>query len=136
MRVQMKYGGYATNSCTTFTYGEVEDYTVNITGNAQRERSNEDIVIDEEINETLNPFGLFPNPAKEEVTIEFMSRVEGGAKLNVYNLTGQKMLWNEIAVRGGANTQRINTSALSNGVYIFEVENNGETLRQKFTIAK
>ncbi|UCH92954.1 MAG: FG-GAP repeat protein, partial [Candidatus Aminicenantes bacterium] len=30
MRVSMKYGGYPT-PCETFTYGEVEDYTVNIT---------------------------------------------------------------------------------------------------------
>ncbi len=31
MRVQMKYGAYTATSCETFTYGEVEDYTVNIT---------------------------------------------------------------------------------------------------------
>jgi PKD repeat protein len=29
MRVSMRYGGYA-SSCGTFTYGEIEDYTVNI----------------------------------------------------------------------------------------------------------
>jgi hypothetical protein len=31
MRVAMKYGGYAAN-CGSFTYGEVEDYTVNVGG--------------------------------------------------------------------------------------------------------
>lgn len=31
MRVQMKYSAYTANSCETFTYGEVEDYTVTIT---------------------------------------------------------------------------------------------------------
>ncbi len=30
MRIAMKYGAYATSSCGTFSYGEVEDYTVNI----------------------------------------------------------------------------------------------------------
>lgn len=31
MRVQMKYNAYST-SCETFSYGEVEDYTVTIVG--------------------------------------------------------------------------------------------------------
>ena len=30
MRVQMQYGAYETNPCATYTYGEVEDYMVNI----------------------------------------------------------------------------------------------------------
>jgi hypothetical protein len=32
MRIQMHYGGQITNPCTAFNYGEVEDYTVNISG--------------------------------------------------------------------------------------------------------
>ena len=32
MRVQMQYGAYETNPCATYSYGEVEDHTVNITG--------------------------------------------------------------------------------------------------------
>jgi len=35
MRVSMKYNG-APTSCETFTYGEVEDYTVNISGGVQQ----------------------------------------------------------------------------------------------------
>ena len=34
MRVQMQYNAYASSSCATYTYGEVEDYTVNIGGSA------------------------------------------------------------------------------------------------------
>ncbi len=32
MRIQMHYGSQVTNPCSTFNYGEVEDYTVNISG--------------------------------------------------------------------------------------------------------
>lgn len=33
MRIQMQYGAYETNPCATYTFGEVEDYTVNIVSN-------------------------------------------------------------------------------------------------------
>src|SRR5205085_11487218 len=42
MRVQMKYSGAATNSCTSFTFGEVEDYTVNISGNSHMVQRSKD----------------------------------------------------------------------------------------------
>ena len=32
MRIQMHYGGQVTNPCSAFNYGEVEDYTINISG--------------------------------------------------------------------------------------------------------
>ena len=136
MRVQMQYGAYATNSCTTFTYGEVEDYTVNITGNAQRTTSGEETVIDPETIEAVNQFNLYPNPANDKVTVDFISRAEGNVRLYIYNLAGQKVLSSDITAREGMNTQTISTNMLSNGVYLFEVEGNGETQRQRLDIAK
>ncbi len=79
---------------------------------------------------------LFPNPACDKLNVEYLSAVAGAAKLSVYNLSGQRVLFTEGEAAEGLNTQSINTNTLSNGVYIFEVNTNGETQRMKFTIAK
>jgi hypothetical protein len=136
MRVQMQYGAYTTNSCTTYTYGEVEDYTVNITGNAQAPAYYTEDAVDPEIIETTEPFTLFPNPANDNITVRYMSRAEGNVSLQVYSITGQKVLTMASSAAEGVNTQDVNTTILSNGVYIFEVQNHGDIQRQKFTISK
>ncbi|MFN7013981.1 MAG: GEVED domain-containing protein, partial [Bacteroidia bacterium] len=55
MRVSMKYNGVPT-SCEAFSYGQVEDYTINVTSSAK------------EIDATTPlTFSLYPNPVKGDV---------------------------------------------------------------------
>ena len=79
---------------------------------------------------------LYPNPASSKLNVEYLSSTTGAVKLSVYNLSGQRVMATETEATEGMNIQSINTDVLRNGVYIFEVYNNGETQRQKFTIAK
>ncbi len=79
---------------------------------------------------------LYPNPAKDKLTVEYLSTTKGSVKMNVFNLNGQRVLATDAVAEEGINTQSINTNTLSNGTYIFEVYSNGEAQRQKFTIAK
>ncbi len=79
---------------------------------------------------------LYPNPASSKLNVEYLSTTNGAVKLSVYNLSGQRVMLTETEATEGMHIQSINTDVLSNGVYIFEVYNNGETQRQKFTIAK
>ncbi len=130
MRIQMQYGAYQTNPCATYTYGGVQDFTVNITGNAHIDLQQA------EANTDLNTIRLYPNPAQNNLTIQFASDNDGVARMNIYNLTGQRVMNQEKASFAGVNIQDINTATLSNGVYIFEIENNGIIQRQKFIIAK
>ena len=78
---------------------------------------------------------LFPNPASDELTVEFIS-TGGEISMSVFNLTGQNVLRVQSLAAGGINSQTINTETLSNGVYILEVQNNGESQRMKFTISR
>ena len=79
---------------------------------------------------------LYPNPASDKLNVAFFNSAAGAVKLSVYNLNGQRVLGTESQATEGLNTQSISTHTLSNGVYIFEVYSNGETQRQKFTIAR
>lgn len=79
---------------------------------------------------------LYPNPASDKLTAEFLSTTAGNVKLSVYNLNGQRVLQTEELAAEGLNTITVNTNALGSGVYVFEVYNNGETQRMKFTVSK
>lgn len=79
---------------------------------------------------------VYPNPATHVLHVEFVSSNGGKTNLNVYNLAGQKVLNVTTTATEGLNTQTVNTNILSNGVYVFEVQNNGETQRQQFEIVK
>ena len=79
---------------------------------------------------------LFPNPAKTSVTVEYMSSTKNKVSMSVYNMAGQQMFTMYSTAMEGLNTEHINTEMLSNGNYIFEVNNNGETQRKEFIIAK
>jgi len=131
MRIQMRYNAYTTSSCGTFTYGEVEDYTVNITGNAQSPQGPEADPVASQIENaaSMKALVLYPNPATDNITIELMNYM-------VYNLVGERIVVNEKRITEGINVISVNTSTLSKGVYIFEVENNGLIQRHKFMISR
>ncbi len=135
MRIQMQYNAYASTSCTTYTYGEVEDYSVNVTGNAQISVL-PGVQQDSRSLKNLDGINLYPNPAQDNITIEFSSNISVAGKDNVYNMVGQKVISNNLSVVEGLNSINLNTSAFEKGVYLLEIENNGETLRQKFTISR
>jgi hypothetical protein len=113
MRVSMKYNGVPT-SCEAFSYGQVEDYTINITSAA---RENED-----NINSTLS-FSLYPNPVNGDVL--YVSSVEN-ATYKVYNLLGQ-----EIA-KGNIENEAIPVSNIQSGTYLLEVTSKGQTAVKRF----
>ncbi len=133
MRIQMQYNSQQTNSCATYTYGEVEDYTVVIIGNAQIPTTPTPGTIG---SNTQDGLFLYPNPAKDNLTAEFMNGINGKVKINVYDVIGKLMMTTENKFLEGTNNLNVNISALPNGLYIFEIENNGEIKRQKFMVSR
>lgn len=80
MRVSMKYNAIPT-SCETISYGEVEDYTLNITAGAREAMA--------QGNGDTN-FTLYPNPATDKVTVRFENTVENNkGVINILNAQGQ-----------------------------------------------
>ncbi len=121
MRVSMKYNGIPT-SCETLSYGQVEDYTVNIvaatpittlTGASNSANTND-----------IFELKLYPNPVQDMLTIS--NSDDTTATFKVINLIGQ------VVKTGNMNEKEINVSELVSGVYIFEATNNNETVAKKF----
>jgi len=112
MRVSMKYDGEST-SCESFTYGEVEDYTVII---SDTETLFETFVAPK--SETIGHeasyiLTTFPNPATSFIEINIDNR-NTKSSYSISNTTGQTVL------KGNLINKNINISSLHPGIYILD----------------
>ncbi|MES2812883.1 MAG: GEVED domain-containing protein [Bacteroidota bacterium] len=113
MRVSMKYNGVPT-SCETLSYGQVEDYTVNITSAAKEDETS--------VAERVE-IRLYPNPTSSILNVTSVSE---NASFKVYNVMGQTILADKIT------NGTIDVSRLTNGNYIMEISDNGTSTTKRF----
>ncbi|MGS0748103.1 reprolysin-like metallopeptidase [Halpernia sp. GG3] len=112
MRVILSDQPTQSSACAGFQYGEVEDYSVKITGSLS--------VNDVPQNEGLQ---IYPNPASDVLNI---TKVSNNAIYSIYNMSGQ------IAAKGNIRNNKVQVSGLLKGIYIISIDNNGETTKVKF----
>ena len=112
MRVIMRYSTTPTTPCGSFTYGQVEDYTVNITAARMTEES-----------EGIS-FNLFPNPVKGDVLN--ISNLDVESNYRIFNVMGQEL------GKGKIENETINVGNLATGTYLIEVSNEKGSLTKRF----
>lgn len=113
MRVILRYNAVPT-SCSTFTYGQVEDYTLNVKNK---------ILAVSDVNS--NPTAIYPNPVKDFITIQ--SKVNGEVSYKIFNTAGQ------LVSKGTSADKKINAEKLSVGNYIIEmIDKDGTKTTNKF----
>ncbi len=125
MRVSMKYNAEQT-PCETFSYGEVEDYTINVV------QSKVTTTVEEPFAETLDNeageiYSIYPNPVKDRLNIS-LKGISGEVSLSVYDLQGRlvhKQMLNSI-------DSHINVSDLSKGVYIISLDEEKMPINKRF----
>jgi len=66
----------------------------------------------------LNSFSVYPNPFQNQVTFE-LDELTGPATITICDLSGRKLVQKEIS----NNSQTIDMSAFSDGMYIFQFQN-------------
>ncbi|WP_415793662.1 GEVED domain-containing protein, partial [Flavobacterium saliperosum] len=117
MRVSMKYNGVPT-SCEAFSYGQVEDYTVNITSVPVATPT----LVLNEVEEYLI---LYPNPTDSYLNITTTD--SRALSYRIVNYLGQE-------VKKGKFTQQesINVSDLTSGIYIFESHDGQKSVSKRF----
>jgi parallel beta-helix repeat protein len=78
-----------------------------------------------------NSFVLYPNPAKEYLTVNFASTSSYLAEITIYNSLGQKVNTSISSIDNQSIT--INITDLSNGIYFLSISSNGkQTDTKKF----
>lgn len=115
MRVTMKYNANA-SPCETFTYGEVEDYTINVSGSARTAAAS--FKVDE--------ISAFPNPVQTgETTLRFNVQEKMDVEISVYNVMGGRVLHKSLQQVEGTHDESLDLSMLKSGMYHVFVEANG-----------
>ncbi|NMR32706.1 T9SS type A sorting domain-containing protein [Chryseobacterium aquaticum] len=109
MRVMMQYSSIPSSSCGSYTYGQVEDYTLNILSSARGEDFN--------INNLMTDIKLYPNPARDVLNIS-NTTVED---YKIFDMGGK--LINSGKIERGT----VNVSQLTAGAYTIQI---GETSKR------
>lgn len=111
MRVAMKYNGVPT-ACEAFSYGQVEDYTLNIVSPARVEES-----------VMANDIRLFPNPVSDVLNV---SGISGNTTYRIVNMMGQEV------GRGDATSGTIPVTAIATGTYLLELTSDNTAVVRRF----
>ena len=116
MRIQMHHKTRITDPCATFNLGEVEDYTVIISGG----RDVSEIAAEE----TLSVVTVSPNPVTSVARLNYTLVKAGTVTFNLRDANGvQKGVYTAGRQNKGANSYQLNNlSVLRNGYYYVIVE--------------
>ncbi len=122
MRVSMKYNS-AQTPCETFSYGEVEDYTVNLTTVAVNGIANFGDPSAATLGNVRTSYYIYPNPGADYIQINMSSDTK--VSLTIYNISGQK-----VKAFNLTGNQKINIANLPAGMYTITI-NDGRKMDVK-----
>lgn len=125
MRVSMKYNA-APTACETFSYGEVEDYSVNITSGTSAP-STDNPFAEELGNEKVDIFTIYPNPASEKINV-VLNGIEGEVSARIYDMRGAVVKFQMLTDRN--NT--IEITDLAPGVYMISIDDEKQPITKQF----
>jgi bacillolysin len=123
IRISMKYNS-AQTACETFSYGEVEDYTVNIGGAALKSVVNTKTAKVLGFEEPAFDFAMYPNPTRNVLNVKMGDSRTGTYRMLSY--TGQEVN------KGKLSNMELNVSNLAAGVYILEINDGQKVLTKQF----
>jgi hypothetical protein len=82
-------------------------------------------------NGNFNTVSLFPNPAKNNLTLNITSASTGMADVNITDPLGRSVLQNKIDLSMGNQSVLLNLQTLKSGIYYISVTWNNEMITQK-----
>jgi len=87
--------------------------------------------------ESPNPeIQLFPNPASDILNVELSLTSSAEATLQVYNISGQKVLGRRIFAKTDQNAIALDIRTLTTGLYFMEIDNGTTIQKRKFLVSK
>ncbi len=122
MRIQMHYNTAVTDPCATFDFGEVEDYSVNISGGSGL------IADNGSASALLSAVAVSPNPVISSVVkLNYTLAKAGSITFTLTDANGvQKGIYRTGNQNPGSNTYQLNNlSSLHNGYYYIAVQQDG-----------
>ena len=85
-------------------------------------------------NELAKSVRVFPNPTSGMTNFEFNTAASGMATVEVYNLLGERVLFNTLGnLPAGLNRANLDLSAMEAGIYLVSLNAGGETTTARIT---
>ncbi|MFM7566185.1 MAG: T9SS type A sorting domain-containing protein, partial [Flavobacteriales bacterium] len=111
MRVRISFsaatqGGAPIDPCAAATYGETEDYSINITGSSDLQELNASAVT------------LFPNPSTGIVHVDLLNSNALLQDLMVYDISGKCMM---VPIEKSQQSANVSLDKLAKGIYYVTV---------------
>jgi bacillolysin len=121
VRISMKYYGIPT-ACESFSYGQVEDYTINIVaGSAVADQT---LFADGSTIDQSAKVTIYPNPVVTSFSVSLAETK--GSTFKIMNTLGQQL------AAGTLTESPVDVSKLNSGIYFIEINNNGKRIVKKF----
>ena len=79
----------------------------------------------ENILEQLTGVAVYPNPARELVTVSLRNELNGEVEINIYDLSGKKAISTRVMKSGEWMQQELDLGTLERGYYMIEVQLDG-----------
>ena len=81
-------------------------------------------------------FGMFPNPANEQITVEVPMEADADVQVTVLDPSGKAALQQNRVMSKGDNQMNFDISRLSNGIYFVEVRNGKSMSTRKLVVQR
>ena len=139
LRVTMSLGGYVTDPCAVYPYGETEDYCVTVTGADFAPGDKDDLTLRQDPRSSAveltaiqgnEGITLFPNPVNETLTINIENSADI-TDLRIINLAGQVVS----VIKQVEDSMTYNAIDLDNGIYLLRATTaTGDVITEKIIV--
>lgn len=82
----------------------------------------------------LTLINYHPNPVRHQLTIEYFSYLNGEITIQLFNMTGARVINQKTQQQKGYNSQKIDLSTVPPGIYLVRVSQNEQTISFKIHI--
>ena len=87
--------------------------------------------------QSISYLNHYPNPTSEKLVLAYYSMMSEQQQLNIMDISGKRILMQNIDIQAGAHTISIDVSSLQNGIYFYTISNKDHFfLSNKFVINK
>ena len=129
LRVVMSTNAYQ-SPCVSYSNGETEDYTVNITTTPMQQPDP-----DQEVREVQ--LLVFPNPASDRINLRYtLTQENAAADFRILDMQGRAVAGSRFSAAAGENLSSIDISTLPAGMYILQMHTAEGKKETRFMIAR
>lgn len=130
IRIVMSTTAYQ-SSCSSYSSGETEDYSVNLLAGAEQEIEN--------MNESssVSVFKVYPNPSSGEIYLQYsITTDQYSAELRIFDFQGRRVLGTRLDNTIGNHNVPLDIDVLNNGQYLIQFINGDKIVNKNITILK